>query len=163
MEGEAAGRRPLLRTIVTAAVPAAERLGEEDWREVLEIIEGSIASRSSRLRAQLALFLRTLDVLALLRWGRRLRSLEPTEARRLLAALECAPLLLLRRGVWGIRTLAFMGYYGRRAASREIGYRAEPGGWSARGGTGDSWPARSGAAPPETDVADMLSAASDDA
>ena len=41
-------------------------------------------------------------------------------------------ILALRRGVWGVRTLAFMGYYARPEAAREIGYRAAAAGWAAR-------------------------------
>src|SRR2546422_3095313 len=50
----------------------------------------------------------------------------------LFRSIERAPLLLMRRGLWGLRTLAFMGYYGRPAAAREIGYRADPRGWDVR-------------------------------
>lgn len=148
---------------MVATVPAAERLQQGGWAEVLDIVESSISSRPSRLRRQLALFLGALDALAVLRWRRRLRSLEPARARRLLSGLERSPLLLLRRGVWGVRTLAFMGYYGRRAVASELGYRAEAGGWSRRGGTEDAWATRSGAAPPEAEVSRMLRGDVDDA
>ena len=46
--------------------------------------------------------------------------------------MQDAPLLLLRRGFWGLRTLIFMGYYGRDAARDAIGYRADPRGWEIR-------------------------------
>jgi hypothetical protein len=41
-------------------------------------------------------------------------------------------MLLLRRGIWGLRTLAFMAYYERPEAAAEIGYRATARGWEAR-------------------------------
>ena len=50
----------------------------------------------------------------------------------MLETLQDAPVLLLRRGIWGLRTLAFMGYYTRPDAQRAIGYRADPRGWEAR-------------------------------
>jgi hypothetical protein len=37
--------------------------------------------------------------------------------------------MLLRRGLWGIRTLAFMGYYIQESVREAIGYRASPEGW----------------------------------
>ena len=46
--------------------------------------------------------------------------------------MENAPLLLMRRGFWGIKTLVFMGYYGRDEARAEVGYRATVRGWAAR-------------------------------
>lgn len=163
MGGPAEGRRAALRTIVVAAVPAAERLEADGWSDVLEIVERSISDRPPRLRRQLRLFLGVLDALALLRRGRRLRSLDAAEARGLLSALERSPLLLLRRGVWGVRTLAFMAYYGRRATARELDYRAEAGGWSAHGGKQGAWGTRAGAAPPQADVRRMLETGVDDA
>jgi len=48
----------------------------------------------------------------------------PTRRANFLDRLQRAPLLLLRRGLWGVRTLILMGYYGRPAAAKEIGYRA---------------------------------------
>jgi glucose/arabinose dehydrogenase len=50
----------------------------------------------------------------------------------LLTGLQDAVWPLLRRGIWGLRTLAFLGYYTRPAAAASIGYRADPGGWEAR-------------------------------
>ena len=42
-----------------------------------------------------------------------------------LRASSTLPLLLLRRGFWGLRTLVFLGYYARPEAAAEIGYRAD--------------------------------------
>ena len=78
------------------------------------------------------LLIRFLDLLPAPRHGRRLRSLDAARRLRLLESLERSPLLLLRRGVWGLRTLAFMGYYARPEAAAAIGYRAEARGWEAR-------------------------------
>jgi len=58
---------------------------------------------------------------------------DPARRTRLLSALQDSPVLLLRRGFWGLRTLIFLGYYTRPAVAAEIGWRAHPGGWSARG------------------------------
>jgi hypothetical protein len=163
MSGTVVRGRGALRTIVAAVVPAAARLDDQGWRQVEDIIEGSLSARPPRLRRQLALFLRFLAVVACLRWGRRLGALDPAHLRRLLAGLERSRLVLLRRGVWGLRTLAFMGYYGRSATVRELGYRAEASGWTARGAGEGAWEAREGAAPPEADVIRLLEETSDDA
>jgi hypothetical protein len=101
------------------------------------------------VRGQLVLFVRALSLLALLRFGRGLAGLDPARTRRLLSTLERAPLLLLRRGTWGLRTLAFMGVYGQPGIRRELGYAAALRGWEARGATPGPWPERKGAAPPE--------------
>lgn len=112
-------------------MPDSVRLDEAGWAGVLDVIDRALADRPPAVRRQVALFLRVLDVLPVVRYGRRFRFLEAERRHRTLAALQDAPLLLLRRGVWGVRTLVFMGFYARDSAAREIGYRADPRGWSA--------------------------------
>ncbi|MFZ5624930.1 MAG: hypothetical protein ACOY71_10955 [Gemmatimonadota bacterium] len=123
--------RPALRIVACAVVPEAEHLSQADWAEVERIVDDALALRPPRMRRQLALFFRLLDLLALAWRGRPVGRLAPAEATRLLERLERAPLLLLRRGVWGLRTLVLMGYYGRPAAGEAIGYRASARGWEA--------------------------------
>jgi hypothetical protein len=50
----------------------------------------------------------------------------------LLRGIENSRLLLLRRGIWGLRTLVFMGYYARPEAAAALGYAAAPRGWELR-------------------------------
>jgi hypothetical protein len=46
--------------------------------------------------------------------------------------MQYSPLPLLRRGVWGLRTLVFLGYYARADVQTTLGYRATGRGWMAR-------------------------------
>ena len=113
-------------------VPEAARLDEAAWGDAERIIEDALSLRPPALRRQLVIFVRLLDALPRVRYGRPLRALPPALRTRVLRAVERAPLLLLRRGFWGLRTLVFMGYYARPAAAAEIGYRAHPRGWQRR-------------------------------
>lgn len=97
-----------------------------------DIVRGALEPRPRALQRQFILLVRMIDWLALLRYGRRFAALDPDHRHRFLAQLQNAPLLLVRRGIWGLRTLLLMGYYGRPAAGRAIGYRADPRGWQAR-------------------------------
>lgn len=124
--------RPAFRAIGATVVPEAARLDERSWTEVEQIVETALAPRSPRLRRQFLLLIRIVNTLPLLRYGRHFTALDPVHRTRVLAALQNAPILLLRRGIWGLRTLILMGYYGRAAAMAEIGYRASPRGWEAR-------------------------------
>ncbi len=54
----------------------------------------------------------------------------PSRLQRQLVILIRA--IELRRGFWGLRTLALMGYYARPAAAASVGYHADPRGWEAR-------------------------------
>jgi hypothetical protein len=78
------------------------------------------------------LLLQLLEWLPVLRYRRRLSSLDLARRTRVLERMQAAPVLLLRRGVWGVRTLALMGYYGRAAGAAAIGYRADGRGWESR-------------------------------
>ena len=120
----------LFRAIATTVVPEAQQLGEADWREVHGIIDQAL-SRPAAIRRQLAMLLRVITVYALVRCGRGLSSLTPERRYRVLHQLERSPLSLLRKGVWGLRTLILMGYYARPAAAAAIGYGAQLRGWSA--------------------------------
>lgn len=126
--------RPAFRAAAEAFVPEAARLDEAGWTALEDIVEHALARRPPAVRRQLRLFLRALDVAAVARHGRPLRRLDAAKRVRLLEGVQDAPLLLLRRGVWGLRTLVFMGYYARPGAAEEIGYGADAGGWRARGG-----------------------------
>src|SRR5207249_9547183 len=94
------------------------------WDEMAAIVARAIAARPRAMQRQLALFLILLEWFPLVRYGRRLSRLDPARRTKFLDRLQRSPLLLLRRGFWGVRTLVLMGYYGRPAAAAEIGYRA---------------------------------------
>lgn len=124
--------RPIFRALAATFVPEAAALDERGWADADAIVERFLATRPAAVRRQLALLLRLLDLLPLLRYGRRFTALDGARRRRVLERLQDAPVLLLRRGIWSVRTLAFMGYYARAEAWREIGYRADARGWEAR-------------------------------
>ena len=124
--------RPVLRAIGATVVPEADRLDEAEWTALERIVADALAPRPARLRRQLLLFVRLVEWLPLLRYGRRFTQLDAARRTRVLEILQDAPLLPLRRGCWGLRTLLLMGYYGRPEAVRAIGYAADPRGWEAR-------------------------------
>lgn len=124
--------RRVLRAVAEAVIPESANLSNEEWAKAERIIGRALEDRPARIQRQFRLFLRIIDNLALLRRGRRLERM-PLQARtRFLESIQNSPILLVRRGFWGVRTLVLMGYYARPAAGAEIGYRADPSGWEAR-------------------------------
>ncbi len=119
--------------LVETFVPEMAALEAPDREGVLEVAESGLRARPRSVGRRVRLFVRLLDGLARVRWGRRLSMLDPERRTRLLEAIEDSPVPLLRKGIWGLRTLAFLGYYTREDVYREIGYRARAGGWEARG------------------------------
>lgn len=145
--------RATFRAVVRAAVPFAADLDPDDLRAGEATVDAALAGRPASVRRQIGLFLRVLDLAALLLRRRRFASLGAADARAVLERLERAPLLLLRRGTWGLRTLAYMAVYTRDSVRRTIGYGATPGGWSEwEGGGMGPWPGRGGAGAPEPTV-----------
>jgi hypothetical protein len=138
--------------MVLCVVPAADGLDEGGWEAVQRIVGAALAQRPRVVRRQVVLFLKLVSLLAFLRHGRRLGDLPPEKARRFLGGLERSPLLMVRRGFWGVRTLALMGYYARPEARVALGYRATGGGWRDRGGQQGSWVDRGSSGQPEAGV-----------
>lgn len=120
------------RALATSMVPDTASLDEEGWRDVDVSIARALATRPPAARRQLALLIRFLDALPILRWGRRFHVLGAARRARFLDSMQYSPVLLLRRGVWGLRTLVFLAYYARPDVQATLGYRATARGWRAR-------------------------------
>jgi hypothetical protein len=124
--------RSIFRAAALAVVPESAALDAAQWLDLERIVEEALAQRPAKVRRQLALLLRAIETLPVLATGRRFSTLDVGRRTRFLQSLQDSPVLLLRRGVWGLRTLIFMGYYARPAAAALIGYRADARGWDAR-------------------------------
>ena len=132
--------RPTFRAVAHTVVPDTAALDEAGWQRLEAIVEQALADRPERVRRQLAVFIRLIDALALARHARRFRSLPPGQRVALLEQLQDAPVLLLRRGFWGLRTLVLMGWYAQPETADRIGYRGDVRGWPARPGLAASVP-----------------------
>lgn len=121
----------VFRAVANTVVPDAGRLESEQWRRALATVENALADRPRSLHRQLRIFLRLVQWLPVLRWLRPFTALDADRRQRWLSALQDAPVLRVRQGFWGLRTLCFMGYYGLPEVRGEIGYRAHPRGWKA--------------------------------
>lgn len=120
------------RAVAETVVPETASLGPEEWREVCAVVERALAARPEQTRGQLVSFLRLVEYLPLVRLRGRFSRLGANERREELERLERSATLRVRRGVWGVRTLVFMGYYTRPDVQAALGYRASAEGWSAR-------------------------------
>ena len=117
--------------VVRTVVPEADELSDAEWGELVALVDESLRDRPAALRRQLRVFLRLVEWLPLFRYGRRFSSLESGRRARFLTGLQNHRLGRIRVGLWGLRTLALLGYYGRDAAAAAIGYRPDPRGWEA--------------------------------
>lgn len=125
--------RAPFRALAEGLLPEMRDLDARGWQRAEEIIEGALADRPASVRRQIRLFIRVANLLPVARHGRFLAALPPERRTRFLQGLQNARMLTLRRGVWGLRTLVFMGYYAQQPVREALGYRAGPDGWAARG------------------------------
>ena len=124
--------RDTFRAIAVTVVPEASALDEPGWSALEALVEKTLSKKPAGMQRQLVTFVRAIEHLPRLRWGRPFTALSPDVRTRFLSSLERAPVLILRRGFWGLRTLVFLGYYARPEAAAAIGYRADARGWEAR-------------------------------
>jgi len=125
--------RPILRAVVCTVVPEASALDDKAWVELEGLVEAAIRERSPGLKRRLRFFLRLIQWLPLVRYGRPFTLLKPAEREHFLSYLQDHRIERLRVGFWGLRTLALLGYYGRPEAVKAIGYAADARGWEAVG------------------------------
>lgn len=124
--------RPRFRALAVSFVPETALATEGQWGELETAVDQAVSARPAALRRQLALLIRAIDVTALLRFGRGVTRLRPEQRSVLLEAMATSRLLLLRRGIWGLRTLVMLGWYTQPSVTTALGYRASAGGWSDR-------------------------------
>lgn len=128
--------RPVFRAIARTVVPEAGALDEDGWSRLEAVVEEGLSTRPPGMVRQIQLFIRAVEWMAVARHGRRFSALPEARRRDFLEGLERGPALMVRRGLWGVRTLAYMGYYTLPEVRAAIGYRAHPGGWRAREAAG---------------------------
>ena len=127
-----AARRPELHALAVGFVPEIAFATAAEWSALEAAVEHAVSNRPSGLRRQLRLLIGTIDWTARLRYGRGLVRLSPAERDQLLARLSVSRIALLRRGIWGLRTLIMLGWYTQPDVAAGLGYRARAEGWSAR-------------------------------
>ena len=91
--------------------------------QVLLVADAMLARRSPADQRKFAAFLRALEALPLIRYGRRFSALRAEQRERVLAFLSSTRIHpLLRVGAFGVKTYALMGYYGSELAWAEMHY-----------------------------------------
>jgi hypothetical protein len=123
--------RMVFRAVVSTVVPEAVNLDEPGWVELERVVEETLGARPRNLQRQVRLLLRGIQWLPVLGYGRTFTALDPARRAHFLSTLQDHPVQLIRKGFFGLRTLALLGYYGRSEAAGAIGYAADPRGWEA--------------------------------
>lgn len=124
--------RTALRALAESFIPETAAASATELAHLVAGIERALAARPESMRRQLGLFVRVLDAAARLRYRRGLATLDAVRRTALLESFARSPVLLFRRGIWGLRTLIMLGWYTQPSVVAALGYRASPAGWEAR-------------------------------
>lgn len=120
-----------IQPILATFIPATATLSLAEIVPVLARVDERLATEPVALQNQLRLFVRILWWLPLFRSLRTLGGLSPAQRLRFLEWLQDCPVTKLRLGLWGLRTLLFLGWYGDPVVQERLGYRPNVGGWDA--------------------------------
>jgi hypothetical protein len=124
--------RNTFRAVVQTVAPRATAFEEEEWAWAESLVEDALAQRPKRVRRQVVRFLRLLDLVTIPWYGWTFTGLSDGQRLRVLRTLERSSIPLIRRGVWGVRTLGFLAVYGQEDIQARIGYRPDYRGWDVR-------------------------------
>jgi len=102
-----------LMCVAGCIVPAVADLSAEGRSRFIAIVGKALAERPLSIQRQFVLFLGLMRWLVVLRFGAPFDRLSPADQDAVLRWFLDAPLAKLRGGFWGLRALAFMGYYGQ--------------------------------------------------
>jgi hypothetical protein len=107
-------------------VPRSATFTDSERAASRALVNDFVARQPAATARKLALFLFVIDVLAFVRGMRPFRNLPPPSQDALLARLFDARVPLLRKGFWGLNTVAKLGVYGQPSLHGEIGYKLRP-------------------------------------
>ncbi len=117
-----ASRTELFLAIARRVVPEVAHLDEDGRASFLAPVEKMLGSKSPAVRRKLFVFLSVMRWTPVLRYGRRFDALGAGPQDAVLRWFFRSPVGALRKGFWGVKTLVFLGYYGRPEVGASIGY-----------------------------------------
>ena len=111
-----------LQVLAARIVPETTDLDAAGLSRFFGIIDGALQDRPASVRRQFATFLGALRWAPLARYGSPFEKLRGDRQDAVLRWFEDCPVSLLRKGVWGLKAMVFMGYYGQPETNELVGY-----------------------------------------
>ncbi len=103
-------------------VPAIGSLPPEEQDEIAAVVHEALAQRDKAVQMQFRLLLEVLRWSTMPRHGRPLDKLPGAVQDEVIRRMEDSPFPRIRTGVWGLKTLVYMGYYGDPERAQQFGY-----------------------------------------
>lgn len=104
-------------------VPLSKSFTPAELEESRRLINLVLADKPLLIHFKIALFLRLIDFVSLITGGHSFKKLRSGTRRHVLDFFFSNPFPLLRKGFWGINTLAKMGLYGQSSVYPKLNYR----------------------------------------
>ncbi len=114
-----------LQVLAARIVPETTDLDAAGLSRFFGIIDEALQDRPASVRRQFATFLGALRWAPLARYGSPFEKLRVDRQDAVLRWFEGCPVSLLRIGVWGLKSMVFMGYYGQPETNELVGYSPE--------------------------------------
>jgi hypothetical protein len=111
-----------LQVLAARIVPETTDLDAAGLSRFFGIIDGALQDRPEPVRRQFATFLGALRWAPLARYGSPFEKLRDDRQDAVLRWFEDCPVSLLRKGLWGLKAMVFMGYYGQPETNELVGY-----------------------------------------
>jgi hypothetical protein len=115
-------RQERFEALQARLVPRSEKFETTERAESRRLINELVGKMPEANQRKLGLFLVIIDLISLFFGLKPFRKLSRDKQERVLAWLFDAPVGLLRKGFWGLNTLAKLGVYGQTSLYPEIGY-----------------------------------------
>lgn len=111
-----------LFAVAARVAPPVTEFDPERRARFRAIISEALALRPPAVVGQIGMFLGVLDRAPALRYGRTFRALDPARQDAVLRWFQEAPLQKLRQGLWGVKTLVYMGTYAQTEIAPRLHY-----------------------------------------
>lgn len=118
------GRRlARFEAIQNCLVPRSVRFRPEQKTRSTELINQILSDKPALIHLKIAVFLCVIDAISVVFGLQFFRYLPATKQNQVMRFFFDSPIALLRKGFWGLSTLAKMGVYGQPSVYDEIGYK----------------------------------------
>jgi hypothetical protein len=104
-------------------VPRSKHFTDEERQRSDYLVNDLLSQQSIASKKKLSVFLNVIDLISFVCHGKTFQKLQSEHQRRILNIFFNSPISLLRKGFWGLNTLARLGVYGQKELHDEIGYK----------------------------------------
>jgi hypothetical protein len=118
-----AGEEGFLLLLAHRLAPGSQTMSTEEVQAFFAAVRRTLGARPRALQLQFALFLSVVRWLPALRYGGPIERLSPEDQDAALRWFQSAPIGLLRKGFWGLKTIVYLGYYGQPEIAARLGWK----------------------------------------